>query len=1756
MNPSVSVIIPVYNVIDYIKQCYDSIKNQSLEDYEVISIDDGSTDGSSKFLDEYSTSDPRFIVIHQSNKGPGAARNRGIECSKGKYIVFMDPDDWYPSTETLKTMVSKIDNSNCAIAGGSLCFYNEKSGCIVTNQVPSAIFEKEEVVDYRNYQYDYFYTRFIYSSKLLKDNNIRFPEIRRYQDVIFFLDAMKKAGKFYSFAEPTYVYRGNNRPASFFSKEKSLDWIKGMGLSLQSSLENHWPRIHHKTLLNFTYDNFLEATNNLRIAFDEDYLREIRNTLDKADIDLLKIVNYKIDKDYVTYGVFYGSFLWTIRHMENDQKTEYIKSVVEHIGIKEFIKCLVYNYINDKTSLVSITNYIPKSLIKRDIKTVGIFNETINVGGVERCISILIPLFQKMGYNIVLITETEPEEDKFILPDDIKREVLPGRYQRNKQDWMNRIDLLSDIIDKHQIDVLHYHSYWKDNVIFDAMCCKLINKIPFILHHHNVFSAMLARNNDIFYNATQLYSFSDIIICMSRVDQLYFRTRGIPSKFITNPVYEPVNNTAEKERHSIMWAGRFVPNHKQPIEMMKIINELAKLIPDVKLYMIGDGDDSVKTELFEYVNNNGLQNNVEFTGFIDNVEDYYDKCQALVLTSCIEGFPMVVAECKSHGLPIVAYDLPYVEMIRDSAGVIRVEQGNYIQAAFELSLVLEDKKLQNKLRDESINSLGKYSIDVLINDWKEVFSYISNNKRKYLSLTSSPDDYQILLETITYHSFLSKRQIQPLKGNEKISIPYKFESDKFDVQTIIKSKTSPVRRDYSGNPVSLTSKGTEMLKNGWSWYFDLPPCNADAVVSLGLGIKCLTQIRANLPTKYHMPFDTLGNYNLDTLIGTFYRGLDGLFKYYSTDESSGTVNITDQDIGVSDQRDFNKGEDYEETLKRVIDREKTYLESITNLLTRGGRCIMLTCNRNKNSELIEFAKNMNSLFPESTIKIISTMNYPELDKEILYREIFQSNNVNVITVAFNDYSKEKWKGNTESWKRLLSRFSKENSELFESINWMRDHQDTISSKKALIDLLKEDGVEKNAKEIVKILIDLSEQHDIESTLELAIIYEEGTIVAKDYEKSIDLIKNAIKYDLPKNEENVIIDVASKIDSKQSFEIIEALWKKGNIHAATKLIELQSNRGFATNKDYVQSIKEQGNDKEKLDVALVLMKTNEQHDVDIAIDILEELSKNNSYAQFELAKLYRDGVFVKEDVEKARNLMVKSSTLNQKASECLKREDLGINPQLFVEKMISRTSLESSIEECIKLAKMGCPEELNYLGSLFRTGTIVEKNLDESIRLLRISVENGSESSELTKALLEQGSEKSIKEAEEIIREYSINTDMKSIYSLGLSYRSGNGVEKDIPKSDAYFDTILKSDNKREKILVAMLYAKTDDPKYVSKSLEALNNLAIDGNKDAQYQLAKLYRDGIGVDIDVGKAEYLMHESAKQGHEGAQKCIASQDLSMDSRLFIQKMLKNKTPKETENYCRTLAEKGYSNPLWCLGKAYYDGKGIAKNPYKAIDLFKELPNSDYITEDILLAMWRTNDPKYYSEIIDMSSALSEKSNGISLGMLGRMYRDGKGVEKNISIATEYMKKATECGVNWASNELMDLLWNTKTPESYNELFTLASKLDEEGNPKASGYVGRAYKKGKGTEKDLSKSIKYLKKSADGGIKWASRELIEALWEASEYEEMVPLAEKLANDNNPVGLKYLSMAYKEGKGVTADLEKSERLLAKYNSVSKKKN
>ena len=202
----ISVIVPVYNVEKYLSKCLDSLLNQTYTDVEFILIDDGSTDSSGKIADSYKDIDPRFKVFHTENRGLSAARNYGIEHSKGEWLMFVDSDDWV-SPSFCETPMRAAHEYNADLV--VFWFHRVKNGKIPkedTSKFPSGIIPFEKAINVGSVVA----WNKLYKKKLF--NDIRFPEGQVYEDIATTHKVLRQAIRiaFIPFRLYYYVFRKNS----------------------------------------------------------------------------------------------------------------------------------------------------------------------------------------------------------------------------------------------------------------------------------------------------------------------------------------------------------------------------------------------------------------------------------------------------------------------------------------------------------------------------------------------------------------------------------------------------------------------------------------------------------------------------------------------------------------------------------------------------------------------------------------------------------------------------------------------------------------------------------------------------------------------------------------------------------------------------------------------------------------------------------------------------------------------------------------------------------------------------------------------------------------------------------------------------------------------------------------------------------------------------------------------------------------------------------------------------------------------------------------------------------------------------------------------------------------------------------------------------------------------------------------------------------------------------------------------------------
>lgn len=214
----VSVIIPVYNVEAYLRQCLDYVVNQTLREIEIICVDDGTTDGSAAILNEYVAKDARIKIFTQVNSGQGTARNRGLETAQGEYVYFMDADDKLLNTSVLENLLATAKRENLDVL-----FFDAET--VIDEGVPTTAVRAEDYVRHHDYSSvrsgrelfsEFFKNReytvspclAFYRRSFLEENNIRFPSERIFYEDNIFMTRVLLAAK-----------RASHRPWRFYLRK-------------------------------------------------------------------------------------------------------------------------------------------------------------------------------------------------------------------------------------------------------------------------------------------------------------------------------------------------------------------------------------------------------------------------------------------------------------------------------------------------------------------------------------------------------------------------------------------------------------------------------------------------------------------------------------------------------------------------------------------------------------------------------------------------------------------------------------------------------------------------------------------------------------------------------------------------------------------------------------------------------------------------------------------------------------------------------------------------------------------------------------------------------------------------------------------------------------------------------------------------------------------------------------------------------------------------------------------------------------------------------------------------------------------------------------------------------------------------------------------------------------------------------------------------------------------------------------------------
>ncbi|MGN0182441.1 MAG: glycosyltransferase family 2 protein [Candidatus Ornithomonoglobus sp.] len=319
MEDLISVIVPVYKVEKYLDRCIESLVNQTYVNLEIIIVDDGSPDNCGAMCDAWAEKDKRIKVIHKQNEGLGFARNSGLEVAHGKYVSFIDSDD-YVSTSMYEIMYNALNKNNAdTCLCGHYIKYTNKS---VRNKIPfgTRCFKNKEIIDYilanmignvpeadDDYALQMCVWQGLFSKKIIDEYEIRFPSERQYisEDIIFDLKYYTYSKKLVTVDDCLYYYCMNGPSLTRLYRSDRFEKNKILHNEIMRQLKDYNDEFRLREARSFIGRCRLQLADIMTGADKKDRKKLVNEILNDTEVENI-LRQYPIDNMNTKYKIFFS----------------------------------------------------------------------------------------------------------------------------------------------------------------------------------------------------------------------------------------------------------------------------------------------------------------------------------------------------------------------------------------------------------------------------------------------------------------------------------------------------------------------------------------------------------------------------------------------------------------------------------------------------------------------------------------------------------------------------------------------------------------------------------------------------------------------------------------------------------------------------------------------------------------------------------------------------------------------------------------------------------------------------------------------------------------------------------------------------------------------------------------------------------------------------------------------------------------------------------------------------------------------------------------------------------------------------------------------------------------------------------------------------------------------------------------------------------------------------------------------------------
>ena len=340
----VSIIVPVYQAEKYIKKCLESLIHQNLKDYEILCVDDGSTDNSAVIIKQYVTKYPFIHYWYQENKGVSAARNMGLQKATGKYVVFVDADDFLKKNK-LQILLNKAQKSQADI----FVFGGQTDQILLTPEwVKDTFFTRNKIYDFQSTKALFYESgskpsvcNKLFSRRVLE--NQYFPEnVAVSEDLAFLFQVFPKAGRVVFCSEDVYRYRISNEMSAMHKIAGENEIYFENHMRTLEYIVQHWKQIgileNEKINLREWMFSFLGY---LYRALTEDQKQVYNRRLEYVfqQLDVLELEGFeRLEKPFIIEKMSLGKFFCSVKYQIERYGFFYgMESIV--LKIYKYLRC-------------------------------------------------------------------------------------------------------------------------------------------------------------------------------------------------------------------------------------------------------------------------------------------------------------------------------------------------------------------------------------------------------------------------------------------------------------------------------------------------------------------------------------------------------------------------------------------------------------------------------------------------------------------------------------------------------------------------------------------------------------------------------------------------------------------------------------------------------------------------------------------------------------------------------------------------------------------------------------------------------------------------------------------------------------------------------------------------------------------------------------------------------------------------------------------------------------------------------------------------------------------------------------------------------------------------------------------------------------------------------------------------------------------------------------------------------------------------